>query len=293
METAKKPESLVAGGALITALTTAVYLNKQQNAISTQVDEVKDHLSSTISELKQEHDKLEKHEKHISTLAEGVRQLNALKIQQTEMFDYFYQVLIDRGKVIEALVESVAEMQAVMVENGTQFKNGSIRDVVDFSEQESLSELSNGVKMNDMEQSRHIDKSNRYSRSRIQQSGPHQSTIPQSHQNHQNPQNHQNSQTTSYIEGDGNIPSNINSRTSYRREPVRNNHNLNQQQSMKKSRMDMDLFDRNGSNMSNNGIASRSNDLDLPSDDFDDSEDEIEAQMRAMRERRGNSLSMG
>lgn len=146
MDTAKKPASLVAGGALITALTTAVYLNKQQNMLSGQIDEIKDHLSSAIGELKNGHDRVDRHEKHISTIAEGVRQLNALKMEQNEMFEYFYQVLMDRGKVIEALVESVSEIQEAMVKNGTKFKNGPIRDVVDVSEQESLPEITRNAK---------------------------------------------------------------------------------------------------------------------------------------------------
>ena len=245
MEAAKKPESLVAGGALVTALTTAVYLNKQHNSLSSQVDEVKDHLASTISELKQEHDKIDKHEKHISTLADGVRQLNALKIEQSEMFDYFYQVLMDRGKVIEALVESVAEMQAVMVENGTKFKNGSIRDAVDFSEQESTMEMPKNGISNDV--------------SLRQRRGIENGKMERE-----------------------------NNRSMYDTSSRRNIHNRREPEYERQRNYPPDIPERNVTR--SNNFHSRQ--PDISADDFDDSEDEIEAQMRAMRNKRGNQLSM-
>lgn len=257
MDTAKKPESVLAGGALVTALTTAIYLNKQQNSLNTRIDDVESHLASTISELKRDHDTLSKHDKHIVILADGVRQLNTLKIEQTELFEYFYQVLMDRGKVIEALVESVSEIQSIMVKNGTEFKNGSIRDLVDFSEQDSLAD----IPKNNIQRSRQIS----FDHSQANYIGQH------------NPR----------MDG-GDVRGND------VREKGRDMGNTIS--SFDKNNMTRGGVDRGQhiNNFKQDNVGNNNRQSSLPQINYSgDSDDEIEAQMNAMRSRRGNQLNIG
>ena len=294
MDAAKKPESLLAGGALVTALTTAIYLNKQQNSLSTQIDEVKEHLASSISELKQDHDKLDKHDKHIAILADGVRQLNALKIEQSELFDYFYQILMDRGKVIEALVESVSEIQSLMVKNGTEFKNGSIRELVDFSEQDPLADMPNN---SDIQRSRQIplDRS---------QAKPKSTSDPRM-DGPDNSSRHDG--RNGFNRGDDRIR--------FHRGNFRENgfnggddrdefDNSDARDGFDRDRSGRDRFERRETSRGDMGRDKHINNSkqevgnnarsSLPqNDELEDSDDEIEAQMNAMRSRRGDQLDLG
>jgi hypothetical protein len=264
MDAAKKPESLLAGGALVTALTTAIYLNKQQNSLNTRIGDVESHLASTISELKQDHDALSKHDKHITILADGVRQLNTLKIEQSELFEYFYQVLMDRGKVIEALVESVSEIQSIMVENGTEFKNGSIRDLVDFSEQDSLADM---PKNNNIQRSRQIPLDHRQANSSAQHN-PRMNEFEDGRFDRID--------RNDVRENDPNMGD------------IRNRFDRHD---MIRGGVDMD---QHKNNVKQDDIGNNNRRSSLPQiDDSGDSDDEIEAQMNAMRSRRNNQLNMG
>ena len=283
MDAAKKPESLLAGAALVTALTTAIYLNKQQNSLNTQIDEIKDHLTSAISEVKQDHDKLDKHDKHIGILADGVRQLNTLKIEQSELFEYFYQVLMDRGKVIEALVESVSEIQSLMVENGTEFKNGSIRDLVDFSEQDSLADI---PKNSNIQRGRQIslDHSQTNSKSNPILDG---SNNPSRHvgrngfeEDRFNRSDRGDTRENGFNRSDA--------RDRFNRDDVSDRSGRDRFE-----RRDIDR-DQHVNNSKYENVGNSNTRSSLPQiDESGDSDDEIEAQMNAMRSHRGNQLGLG
>lgn len=131
MDAVKKPESLVAGSALVVTLASAAYLNKQQNKIKEDVAEITEHLTTTISELRSEQDVTSKHDKHIIMLSEGIKQLNILKSEHNETFEYISQILSDRDKIIEGLVESVSEIQNILTEKEGELTTDNVLNLID------------------------------------------------------------------------------------------------------------------------------------------------------------------
>ena len=128
----KNPTNLVAGSALLASITTSAYLTKQMGEITEQVDEIKNHLTSAIAEIKSEKDSLEKHENHIAILGRAVKQLNELKKEQNYTFESIIQSLNERGKTVDMLISSVSEIQDILIKEG-KLKEGNILETAELS----------------------------------------------------------------------------------------------------------------------------------------------------------------
>lgn len=118
MDAAKKPETLIAGGALVVTILTGTYLNNQQNKINESIDDISKHLSSTIDEMESNKNMSSRHGNHIDKLAKGIKQLNQLGRSHSKMFDDISKAINNRDIVISDLSIAVSELQNIMLGRG-------------------------------------------------------------------------------------------------------------------------------------------------------------------------------
>lgn len=114
MDAIKKPETVIAGGALLTSVGTAVYFHRQIGAINEDVLKISEHLAATVRKLSDN----EIHSTHIAQLAQAVKELNSLGMRQGQLLDGIQQSMDYRDRVIDEQGNAITEIQRLLSEEG-------------------------------------------------------------------------------------------------------------------------------------------------------------------------------